>query len=46
MDIAIIFGLILLNGIFAMSEMAIVSAKRLRLQQAAESGSEGAKKAL
>jgi len=46
MDIAIIFGLILLNGIFAMSEMAIVSAKRLRLQQAAETGSESAKKAL
>lgn len=46
MDIAIIFGLILLNGIFAMSEIAIVSAKQLRLQQAAEAGDAGASMAL
>lgn len=46
MDIAIIFGLILLNGVFAMSEIAIVSSKRIRLQQAADDGDEGAKKAL
>jgi putative hemolysin len=46
MDIAIIFGLILLNGVFAMSEIAIVSSKRIRLQQAADQGDEGAKKAL
>ncbi|CBL43746.1 CBS domain protein, hemolysin-related [gamma proteobacterium HdN1] len=45
-DIAIIFGLILLNGVFAMSEIAIVSSKRLRLQQAADNGDQGAKKAL
>lgn len=46
MDIAIIFGLILINGIFAMSEIAIVSSKQLRLQQAADNGDEGARKAL
>lgn len=46
MDIAIIFGLILLNGVFAMSEIAIVSAKRLRLQQDADNGDAGAQKAL
>lgn len=46
MDIAIIFGLILLNGIFAMSEIALVSSKQVRLQQAADDGSDGAKIAL
>lgn len=46
MDIAIIFGLILLNGVFAMSEIAIVSSKRIRLQQAADNGDQGARKAL
>ena len=30
-DILIIFFLILLNGVFAMSELALVSAKRLAL---------------
>lgn len=46
MDIAIIFGLILLNGVFAMSEIALVSSRKLRLQQAAEAGVESAKVAL
>lgn len=46
MDILIIFGLILLNGVFAMSEIAIVSSRRLRLQQAADNGDAGARKAL
>jgi putative hemolysin len=45
-DILIILGLILLNGIFAMSEIALVSSKRMRLQKLAESGSRGARKAL
>lgn len=45
-DILIIFGLILLNGVFAMSEIAIVSSKKIRLQGLAESGSRGAKIAL
>src|SRR5690606_31027238 len=46
MDIAIILGLILLNGIFAMSEIAIVSSRQIRLQQATDAGHEGAKVAL
>tara|TARA_R100000306_G_scaffold62604_1_gene75755 strand:- start:123936 stop:125309 length:1374 start_codon:yes stop_codon:yes gene_type:complete len=46
MDILIIFGLILLNGVFAMSEIAVVSSRQIRLQQAVDNGSEGAKVAL
>ncbi len=46
MDIAIILGLILLNGVFAMSEIAIVSSRQARLQQAVDNGSEGARSAL
>jgi putative hemolysin len=34
-EVAIVLALILLNGFFAMSEMAIVSARRGRLQQMA-----------
>lgn len=45
-DIFIILGLILINGIFAMSEIAVVSSKRIRLQKLAENGSRGAKTAL
>lgn len=46
MDILIILGLILINGVFAMSEIAIVSSKRIRLQRLSENGSRGAKAAL
>jgi len=45
-DIIIIFALILLNGIFSMSELAVVSAKRLRLEKMALDGSAGAGTAL
>jgi putative hemolysin len=45
-DIIIIFVLILLNGIFAMSELAVVSAKRLRLEKMAADGSGGARTAI
>jgi len=45
-DIIIILGLILINGIFAMSEIAIVTSKRIRLQKLAEGGSRGARVAL
>ena len=45
-DVLVIAGLILLNGIFAMSELAIVSARTARLRIAAERGSSGAKVAL
>ncbi len=46
MDILIILGLILVNGVFAMSEIAIVSSKRIRLQRLSENGSRGAQAAL
>ena len=42
----IIVLLILLNGFFALAEMALVSAKRGRLQSSAERGSRGARMAL
>ena len=45
-DVLVIAGLILLNGVFAMSELAIVSARPARLRMAAERGSTGAKVAL
>jgi putative hemolysin len=45
-DILIILVLILLNGVFAMSELALVSAKRLRLERLADEGSHGARTAL
>lgn len=45
-DLLIIAGLIVLNGVFAMSELAIVSAKTARLRARAEGGSAAAKTAL
>ena len=45
-EVLVILLLILLNGFFALSEMALVSAKRSRLQAAAEQGRPGAKSAL
>ena len=46
MDILLILLLILINGLFAMSEIAIVSSRRVRLQQMAEEGDSGARAAL
>jgi putative hemolysin len=46
LDVLIILGLILVNGLFAMSEIALVSAKKTRLEQAAEAGDRGAEVAL
>jgi putative hemolysin len=45
-DLAIVFALVLLNGCFAMSELAIVSARRPRLRAMAEEGRGGARAAL
>ncbi|WP_423141555.1 hemolysin family protein [Parablastomonas sp. CN1-191] len=45
-DVLVIIGLILLNGVFAMSELAIVSSRPARLKVAAERGSRGARVAL
>jgi putative hemolysin len=41
LDIAIVLLLILLNGFFAMSELALVSARRARLQQMEKRGNCG-----
>jgi putative hemolysin len=46
LQIAIIFLLIALNGFFAMAEMAVVSARKARLQHAADLGRDGARVAL
>lgn len=46
LEIAIIFVLVVLNGVFAMSELAIVSARRGRLQVLYRRGSVGAGVAL
>src|SRR5215217_6789957 len=45
-DISLLLALILLNGLFAMSEIAIVSSRRARLVQMAETGTTGATRAL
>ncbi len=45
-EVIIILVLIALNGIFAMSEFALVSAKKIRLRQKAEKGDAGAETAL
>ncbi len=45
-DLLIIAGLIVLNGVFAMSELAIVSAKTSALKARAEEGSASAKTAI
>ncbi len=46
MELLIIALLILLNGIFSMSEIALVSSRKFRLESAARKGNKGAKKAL
>lgn len=46
LDALIILALIALNGVFAMSELAIVSSRPARLQAMAEGGSSGAAAAL
>ena len=45
-DVVIIVALVLLNGVFAMSELAIVSSREARLRARAKAGSAGAKCAL
>ncbi len=45
-DILLVLVLILVNGLFAMSEIAIVSSRRARLLQLADEGSTGAQRAL
>jgi putative hemolysin len=45
-DLILLLALILLNGVFAMSEIALVSSRRARLAQLVESGQRGAARAL
>ena len=45
-EILIILGLILLNGIFSMAEMALVSSRKTRLETQAAKGDKRAKEAL
>ncbi len=46
LEITIVLVLILFNGALAMSELAVVSSRRARLQSMAENGSKGAQAAL
>lgn len=45
-DLVIILLLFMANGLFAMAEMAIIAARRVRLEARAETGSRGARAAL
>jgi putative hemolysin len=46
MDVALLIFLILLNGAFAMSEMALTASRKARLQVMVESGASGAQAAM
>ena len=46
MEIAILLVLIFINGLFVMSEIALVSARKSRLEHLSEKGDLSAKKAL
>jgi putative hemolysin len=46
LEILLIFLLLVINGLFAMSEIAIISSRKVRLQQKAEDGNLSAKTAL
>jgi len=46
LEIAIIFILLVINGVFAMSEIALISSRKVRLQQMAKEGNRSAKSAL
>src|SRR5918993_1138245 len=46
LDVVIILALVALNGLFAMSELAIVSSRRPRLRAMAKTGRRGAQAAL
>lgn len=46
LEAALVFLLVLANGVFSMAEMAVVSARKARLRQRSEEGSRGAAVAL
>ncbi|HLL47961.1 MAG TPA: CNNM domain-containing protein, partial [Longimicrobiaceae bacterium] len=45
-EIVLVLLLLVVNGVFAMSEIAVVSSRKARLQQRAEAGDLGARRAL
>jgi putative hemolysin len=45
-ELSVLLALIAVNGLFAMSEIAVISAKRPRLARLAEQGNGGAARAL
>lgn len=45
-EFLILIALLVVNGLFAMAELAVVSSRRTRLQQLADEGSRGAREAL
>ena len=45
-ELVVILFLLALNGAFAMSELAIITARKVRLEQRAEGGDAGARAAL
>ena len=45
-DLLVVFGLVLLNGLLAMSELAVVSSRKARLQAMLHKGVPGARTAL
>lgn len=45
-EVVVVLLLLVANGVFAMSEIAVVSARKARLQQRAEDGDAGARRAL
>jgi putative hemolysin len=45
-ELVVILFLLAVNGVFAMSELAIVTARKVRLEQRAEDGDAGARVAL
>src|SRR5215218_2247344 len=46
LEVALILVLIVLNGVFSMSEIAVVSSRRTRLRERANAGDAGARRAL
>ena len=45
-DVLLLVALTLVNGLFAMSEIALVSSRKVRLQNLSDKGNSGARKAL
>ena len=46
LELGVVLVLVLLNGVFALSELAVVSARRSRLRAMADAGRPGARAAL